>query len=1301
MALLRGCLHLVPFLVIAISCTASAYRGQCHRVFPLELTATAMPCRHICAFWEGQGTGYRIREEDDGTPCRVNGREGVCWYGVCLTRYGEQDEQFQPVNVPWKTPRHIRKRDVSAVKGSVSVTKTDASDGGSSFSTKTVQTTVKTVKTNNGGDSTPSSSAKGFSANYMTSFSTKGGTKGAATESNVDVNPFALRTVQSTTPASGGFFSGGGNTQHVSTGVKNGAVKIMVRRGPNGEKITTRTIKRVVIRHGPTRTVSRVIIRQGTRGGSTGVIGSGIKGGKTQVITINRAPMRGRNILTIVRPTGFNRKTTKTTTVKTVAMPRNPLSAIVQSVKQERIIGGNNLAGSSTATKTVSTVAVTKKVQPSLSVVQVTNNRVTPSTSGLLENENTAALKGLEVEVPGYAAGLRQNWKWVLARRVGMYPPYVQVLDPDVLFYKLGLRKPNIPSLPLPVQNILNRVPVHPVGSDLYGFLLSSRILEKIRGFTDSFNGLSRLKGTLSTMNASQLEDSTLFKNLLTSGQPSSSGSAILQKIILAGLSRSGNNLMSSPFGGILSSPYSNLFGGASAGLYGSPWASLPGGPFPENSWPLYSRQRTQFGRFGSSPSLYHGSSFRSYDSSGTTGNPSDVPYTLPEDDGIAPSAEAAPSRNIERLLRNSLYIKALLAPRGHEKPYRLPHDEYPEVSSEKLATVLARKKLIHLLNNPSTRSPLMSRIFQALSTEKSNLAPVELKRLVGQPKRQVYKKIIYELIRRANHGGVFGPSRFKPSYGRESDNTEDLLSTLRDITSKTEDESTQYVSTPSTERQVLEVLSSFQRKHRNRRYNPLHRLEEVIKRSQQDSSRRTPDTSDVTEVIEDLLSSSGREPTSDRAREIRKELAKALLSSSQGPVPGAGRSGTHLSKMISVHRTSRTESRPQGIAEAQVISTTYHANKGTPATPIPLSPVTSALEATRSISQQSLQPTLLGINQVSATSGPSPIQPYGQFIPQPMYSMEGTGISNQGAVLNREFVSSTGSMYGTPLGQPATAMMTGAGGYSGYATFPTNTAYMSQYATQPYYLGTSVYGGHPHYIVEGHEAPGTRWQLKVWRHHPGVSSITPGFSGFRSSHLGSVVTRARETVTRGLQLGTQPGHFAFATYGPSVPGSGLVATQSRGAVSGWGGGTSQYVVSAPDGSLVVSRQPLTYTSPSAGVVVSQTTKETTKTTSGSSFPTATGNLQSNLFQTGIGAANSKGTSTVTKYENVKQQYTAAGGEKPESLPEVTQNKESSLFGELASDSGSESTTSSTSGDLSSSSSVQAVSDLSQSKLRR
>lgn len=343
---------------------------------------------------------------------------------------------------------------------------------------------------------------------------------------------------------------------------------------------------------------------------------------------------------------------------------------------------------------------------------------------------------------------------------------------------------------------------------------------------------------------------------------------------------------------------------------------------------------------------------------------------------------------------------------------------------------------------------------------------------------------------------------------------------------------------------------------------------------------------------------------------------------------------------------------------------------------PMPVFPAqASTLEVTRQLTQQPQPTTMLGFNGIStATSGQPFAQPYPQFVPQTYFPNGGSRVSDQSTLLNQQYVVPTGNVYGSTQGQSAATMTSGTGVYSGYATVPTSTAYMSQYATHPYYLGTSLYGGHPHYVVEGHEAPGTRWQLRVWRHHPGVSYVAPGFGGFQSSHLGSVVARARETVTNGLQLGSQPGHFGFTTFGSGLPGGTISAA------------SSQYVVKAPDGSIVLSRQPLygsvTPGAPSSSVVVSQT--KTTKTISGTTVPTVSSGLSGSSFQSSVEGAGSAGTT------------------KSESLSEITQTKQSSsLLNSLDSNSDSQNKESLFGSDGASSSSTQSDSGLSQSKLRR
>lgn len=1286
MALLRGCLPLVPFLVIVISHTASAYGERCHRVFPLHLTATAMPCRYLCAYSDGHITGYRIQGENDGTPCRVHGSEGVCWYGLCLTRYGEQNEQFQHIEDGSKGLHHLRKRDVAAVKG-VSTTKTTVSDGDSSFSTKSVRT-VKTVKTTNDNVAPPSVGSKGFGGSYMTSFTSNDGTKGGTTEPSMESSQFSLKTSQSGTPAAGSFFSLGGVSGHASKG---GRVKITVHRGPNGEKVTRRTVTRLVIKQGPTHTVRRVIITRKSRGGSTNFMGSGIKGARMPTIAFTRPSTGQRNVLLIGGNTGVNRKSTQVTTVRTVTAARNPLTSIVRTVSQQRISGGHNFGGPAAATKTVSTVSVTKKVTPVVSVVQGSNHGISPLTSASVETEKTAALKGLEVEVPGYTAGLRQNWKWVLARRVGMYPPYVQVLDPDVLYYKLGLQKPQIPGLPVPVQDVLNRVPVHPVGSDLYGFLLSSRILERIRGFTDRFkNGLSRLNSMLSTTNGSQLQNSNFLTNLFTGTQSAPLGSTILQKILLESLSGSGNSPLSSPYGGFSTNSYGGLFGVGYSGPYDSPWGRLPRGPFPTGSLPLYAGGPTRYDSFPRSSSDYR---FDSYDSLGGSRNPTHAGYSMSEDERILPVAETPSSKSAEHLFRDSSYLNTLLYPRHPDSDTTegrlgFSHGESPDAISENIAKLLAQEKLRHLLRNPSKRDSLTRRIIQAMNTRHSELYPEVLNRPRYIRKKQLYKRIIRELLRRKNHGRMVGQSEFRESYGTESDTTDDLLSTLRLFNARGRDNT---ISTPRTQPRVLELLNELGSKHGPNRHSAVNTILRALKhRRQHENSRGTSDASDVTELIEDILTSSGRQPSSDTTSEISKEITKALLTSRRGPVPTERRRDAHVSKLVSVHGASHVEANPQRVTQGRVFSATYQANKLPGTTSIPYYTVTTpSLEATRSVTQQSQTPYLQGINSYSASmTGPSPLQPYTPLAQQPVYAIDGTGVSSQSALLNHQYVSSTGTLYGSTVPQPAASMVTGAG-YTGYSTLPTNAAYLSQYTSQPYYLGTSVYGSHPHYVVEGHEAPGTRWQLRVWRHYPGVSAGAPGFG---SSHLGSVVTKARETVTRGLQLGTQPGHFGFAAFGPGV-------TQTQGGVSGWDGSMSQYSLRAPDGSLLLTRQPLSY-APSTGAVVSQITKTTTKTTSASPFTTGTAGLESNLYSAGLGGEASKSSTTETKIEAVKQQISTAGNGKSDLLSQLSQNKVTP-FSDLSSDSGTEGTASSSSSTGSSSSSVQTTEDLSQSKVRR
>lgn len=1267
MALLRGSLPLVSFLVFFISCAEGTFQPVCYRVFPLQLTANAMPCRYICAYYIGHTPHYRVRGEDDGTFCRAGGREGVCWSGMCLTRYGQGDDWSQNIDAASKIPLRIRKRDVSSTVKGVTHTKTSESGNGSAFTTSVK--TVSTTKTTAGTGDSDSAGVKGFKGSYTSSLSAD--QRSQATKTSVpqlpsmDVDLFSMKGSPPTSQTTQTFYSNGVATPSV----KNRGVTVTVRHGPNGHKITTKTVRRVIITQGPRKTVRRIVFRQGPFGSGTNLMLGGRNTVTTKTITVRRGPLRGASGFMAGGNADMSRKTSQITLHTTTGLRQNPIASIVhKTVQQQRVLGGHNAGGASTATKTVSTVAVTKTVRPSLAVVKVTKQNVTPSTAASMATSNTATVRGLEVEVPGYTAGLRHQWKWVLARRVGVYPPYVQVLDPDVLYYKLGLQNPNLPSLPGPVQDILNRVPVHPVGSDIYGFLLSSRILERIRGFTERLNGLTNLRSMLSTSNTANQDNSNILNSLLTGTESSPSGSALLQKLLLSSLSSLGSNPLISPYAGYLSASNGGLFGRP----YGSPWAPSPVGHFPAGQWPFHNGARYPLGRLGRTASLY---------SSDISGSSTGEQSMFPEEENLAPSVDVPASESPESLLGGSSDIKSVLESVVTRGRHVQPLDESPISESEKLARALGEEKLRYLLKTRNGRRSLIRSMNEALHSRNYINVLIKLKKLGVRPSSRVYNEIVREIL----------SSRKHRNWG--SNQVQDVISMLLERSRKNNDDTTRYLPTLSSSGprsleplesrttgrhvsrdELIELLENTQRRESTNEYGPLAR----ILLAERPRHHPTPsgdkfDSSRKEELIEALIDLSKREPSSYRTSDLRKRITKALLRSSEGPVSPHGTKARHLSKLVQVQSATHTEARPQRLTHSNVFSTAYQTSRGAAPAPMPMLSVPALpVGATSPLTQPS---QTFGINEISTVTHSQPfLQPYPQFVTQTYIPNGGSRVSEQSTLFNRQFVAPTESVYNSPQAQSATSMMSGTGTYSHYATVPTSTAYMSQYATQPYYLGTSLYGGHPHYVVEGHEAPGTRWQLRVWRHHPGVSYVAPGFSGFQSSHLGSVVARARETVTNGLQYGSHPGQFGFTTYGSSIPGGSISAA------------SSQYVVKTPDGSLVLNRQPLPYGSvtegaPTSSVVVSQT--KTTKTVTGTSVPTDSSGLSSGSIQSTVEGGSSAGTT------------------KSESLSEMSQTKESNLFSSASSNGDSQNKESLFGSGGDSSSSVKSSSDLSQSKLLR
>lgn len=1169
-----------------------------------------------------------------------------------------------------------KKRDVGVKGGSVKTVETNG-DSGTTKSMHVV--TTRKIAMNSG--TTKSAGSSGLKGNYRTSFSQTESSKDTNLSQtnlpNPDIDPFAIKGVSSGSETANTLFSRSPELSQLPQTLQNGGEKITFHRGPNGEKVTTRTrtVRKYVITRMPTKTVRKIVIRRRPLGAAANLMHGGSNRFTTKTVKISFS--RGPTLKTGgLMAGGQSAVTTKTTAVQTTATGRrNPIASIVHTIQQQRVSGGNNVGAESTKTKTISAVAVTKSVQPSLSVVKVTKQTVTPPTETSLGSSNTATLKGLEVEVPGYTAGLRHQWKWVLARRVGVYPPYVQVLDPEVLFYKLGLQRPNLPSLPEPVHNILNRIPVHPVGSDINGFLLSSRILERIRGFTERLNGITKLRNMLSTSDTPNQDNSNILKSILTGTESSPSSPGFLQKLLLASLSGSGKNPLNSPYPSYLASSDGGLFGRPNPGQYGSPWAPLLNGQFSGSQWPFYNALHSQIRRFGQN---------RPLDSSDNTRSSSGEPFLFPEDEKFVPSVETPAYESPEALSGSSSYVKSLLESITGSR-HGQPLEESPLRASDKLARVLGESKLRYLLKGRNGRSSIIRLINKALHRGDYHNVLTLVRHLGIRPHTRVYNNIVQEILFSGKHRNA------------GSDYPQDLVSALRELSRTGNDDSLGYLSTlrsslprlvepyksgpvgtHESSNELITLLKNMRRRDLATEESPITEiLLNENHRRHPTQSRNTFDTSRRQEAIETLLEYARREPSPQKRSELTKQITKALLRSAEHPVSNHGTKAGQLAKLVSIHSDTHTDARPQGLTESRVFSTAYQMSKAVAPAPTPIfSAPASILEGTRPITQQSQPMAMLGINGFSAaTSGQPLLQPYAQFVPQTYFPNGGSTAPDQSTLMNRQFIASTNNIYGSPQRQSATTMLTGTGGYSGYATVPTSTAYMSQYATQPYYLGTSLYGGHPHYVVEGHEAPGTRWQLRVWRHHPGVSYVAPGFSGFQSSNLGSVVTRARETVSRGLQLGGQPSHFGFAAYGSGLVGGNLI------------GGSSQYVVKAPDGSLVLSRQPLQYRpltqgSPSSGVVVSET-KTTTKTTSGTTLPSVSSPLSGHSLQSDIEGGSSAGTT------------------KSASFSEMTQTNDSSLLNSLASSSDSQSKESLFSSGGAGSSSVQADSELSQSKLRR
>lgn len=793
---------------------------------------------------------------------------------------------------------------------------------------------------------------------------------------------------------------------------------------------------------------------------------------------------------------------------------------------------------------------------------------------------------GVEVEVPGFTTGLDRRWKWVLGRRTGIFPPYIQALDPEVLYYKLGYQPPSLPGLPEPVQRLLNNIPVQPAGSGIYGHRGSTTLIDIIRKIAR----VTALKNLLSSSKLSHKANQTkLLTSLIASETSSSSGASPIERLLLQSDSQSSpiqpgiwSSLVSlfgsdpygfsfrSPYAGRFGSPYSTFYGGTYGSTYGSPWSTFPGAPFSGSTWPYYgSSPLAPFAPYGlgsgpySSFSTYGGPSGPSYPGfpsyggssvtksilstiSGINTGSTGMPYVTAPDGTLSPLIDpfsTTTSRGYYDLSvpgSSKSLTEKLIDVLAHPRQYPLGPDG--ELLYKNDAAPYGTGPLSPLLggtNNPSYnlfRNTATSKTTLDRLTRSGGIYPyILLKLLRSNPRSPTINAIIKQVINQRRPFGIL--SSLLNSVGpneSETDGAPQMISLLRKAISNPNDIAGQYLARlagispetfglSSSSRTSLDPTTNTLTQLRGLRqptegspYDSLNKLllgaEEPLSRI---SSRITPETYNT---------------FTDRQPRFADSMLKA--GEPQKTIVGTKEI---ITKSVSPSNLYTSAFTHQPISKTQVVPSTY-SSRAQPTLASMITPITSGLHVTGQTVQPSSSLTLLGLkNMPGASSGTFPL--YGTSALHPQFATGTRVTTTPGVFVNGQFVSSTNGILGSALGQTGLPITTAA--YT--AGIPVTTGYLSGTTTShPYILGGSEIGVHPHYVVEGHEAPGTRWQLKVWRNHPGVSTIIPGVSGYTS-------------------------------YVSGTPTMGLVGSPSLSGIPVIGGTSSHYIVHGPAGSAGVN----------------------------------------------------------------------------------------------------------------------------------
>ncbi|XP_049519478.1 uncharacterized protein LOC119444670 [Dermacentor silvarum] len=447
---------------------------------------------------------------------------------------------------------------------------------------------------------------------------------------------------------------------------------------------------------------------------------------------------------------------------------------------------------------------------------------------------------GVEVEVPGYTAGLGRKWKWVLGRKTGIFPPYIQAVDPDILYHKLGYPNPQLPVLPESLQKILNTLPLRPVGSAMYGYPGSTRMTDIIRRLTR----IAVLRNLLSSNKFSQGSNtSKILTSLLTSETSSPLGGSPLERLLLQSDSSSSTQpgqlsslfslLGSDPYGFPFSSPnaatfaapYGSFYGGPYGMTYGSPWPVYPSGPIPGSSWPYYpGSPLVPFASYGTGSGIYPASSFAPYGISSSPSYPgfpgyggssssrsilstligvnsgkTGVRYVQSPDGTLLPVSDPLSSSisTYTNARHSDFSISDFLA---HPRQYtltpdgQLVHKNDVVLHEGRLPSLLSdpSNPLYPLLKSTSASKTVLGRLLRSRRTHPSLL----LKLFGKRPSSSIYNTILKQIIFNRRPAGIFGSSiNSMESDESGPDGATRMISLLRNAISNPNDIAAQYLA--------------------------------------------------------------------------------------------------------------------------------------------------------------------------------------------------------------------------------------------------------------------------------------------------------------------------------------------------------------------------------------------------------------------------------------------------------------------------------------------------------------------------